>query len=147
MKSLQSAILVLAFSATVFLAYTYFIKGENPVASDSSAINNTGFLKAEREFKEDTKYAVRNLKRYVADMNGMDETIKSYDKPIAAIEAMLKRIEQDQIAAEVAISDEKAEELGVMLLDLDERLGVEETDMFEEEELRQILSSELGNTE
>jgi len=191
MKSFQSAILILVFSATVFLAYTYLIQGSDPVGPDSSPINNTGFLKTEQEFKdklaqlrlerekvvrrkkllddrkaetvellkskgftaesdldnEDTKYAVRDLNRYVADMQSMDETIKKYDKPIAAIEAMLKRIEQDQIAAEVAISSEKAEELGIMLLDLDERLGVKETDMFEEQAIRKILSSELGDKE
>ncbi len=92
----------------------------------------------------DTKYAVQNLKRYVADLKGMDGIVEKYDKPIAAIEAMLVRIEQDQIAADVAISDEKAEQLGVMLLDLDDRLGVGDNDVFEESELRDLLSDELG---
>jgi len=94
---------------------------------------------------KDVKYAVRNLKRYVADIKNMDAIVARYDEPIAAIEAMLERLEQERIADEVAISDERAAELGKMLIDLDERLGADdEVDLFEEEELRGLLGDELG---
>ncbi len=188
MKSFQSAILVLVFSAAVFLAYTYVMNGLNPTDKDPATTNNTGFLKTEPEFRnklaelridqdkvvrrkkllesrkketvdelrskgvtaqsdltdKDIKYAARNLKRTVAEMKKMDETIGRYQTAIDAIEAMLKEIERDRIAEEVAISDEKAEELGIMILDLDERLSEGEDDLFEDEELREILGMELG---
>ncbi len=95
---------------------------------------------------DDLKYEVRSLKRYVEDIREMDSIIVKYDKPIAAIEAMLKLAEQERIADEVAISDEKAAELGKMIIDLDEKLGVDEApDLFEEDELRSLLSDELGS--
>lgn len=187
MKSIQSAILVLAFSLTVYLAYTYLINGNAPVVPEPST-NNTGFLKTEPEFRnklaelrmdqdkvirrksllagrkketiellkskgitadsdlgdKDVKYAARNLKRTVAEMKKMDETVNRYQKAIDAIEAMLKELERDRIASEVAISDERAEELGIMILDLDERLSEGDDDIFEDEELRAILGEELA---
>ena len=51
MKSIQSAILILAFSATVYLAYTYLINGPNPDGGNASPTNNTGILKTEPEFR------------------------------------------------------------------------------------------------
>lgn len=189
MKSLQSAILVLVFSAGVFLVYNYLIGGFEPVPDDAGPTNNTGFLKTESEFRfklaelrmdqekvvrrknllmsrkketvellkskginaesdlsdKDVKYAARNLKRTVAEMKKMDVTVAKYEKAIVAIEAMLNEMERDRIAAEVAISDEKAEELGIMILDLDERLADGEDDIFEDDELREILGMELGS--
>ena len=94
---------------------------------------------------KDVKYAARNLKRTVAEMKKMDETVGEYQKLIDAIEAMLKEMERDRIASEVAISDERAEELGIMMLDLDERLADGDDDIFEDEELREILGTELGD--
>lgn len=189
MKSLQSAILVLVFSAGVFLVYNYLIGGFEPVPDEAGPTNNTGFLKTESEFRfklaelrmdqekvvrrknllmsrkketvellkskginaesdlsdKDVKYAARNLKRTVAEMKKMDVTVAKYEKAIVAIEAMLNEMERDRIAAEVAISDEKAEELGIMILDLDERLADGEDDIFEDDELREILGMELGS--
>ncbi len=93
---------------------------------------------------KDVKYAVHNLKRYVADTKNMDTIIARYNEPIAAIEAMLQRLEQERIAEEVAISDERAMELGKMLIDLDEKLSGDELDVLEVEELRDMLDLELN---
>lgn len=93
---------------------------------------------------KDVKYAVNNLKQMVSDEKGLDKIVDRYEEGIVAIEAMLKQIEQQRISAEVALSDEKAEELNIMIRDLDEKLGGEETDLLEEEKLRELLDLELS---
>ena len=89
------------------------------------------------------KYQVTNLKKSINGIKEVDNSIGDYQKGIDAIEAMLTKLEQDRLSAEVEISEEKAEELSIMLLDLDQKL-LEDDNLFEEEELRDILGSELG---
>lgn len=93
---------------------------------------------------KDVKYAVKNLKQTVSDIKGLDKIVERYEEGIVAIEAMLKQIEQERISAEVALSDEQAEELNIMIRDLDEKLGGGELDLLEDDKLRELLDLELG---
>lgn len=91
----------------------------------------------------DVKYAVNNLKRAVADIKEVEKNVAKYNDSITAVEAMLVKLEQERIANEVAVSDETKIELSVMLKNLDDQLVGEELDIFEEEELRDLLGEEL----
>ena len=89
------------------------------------------------------KYKVTSLKKSLNSIKDVDRSIEKYQQGIDAVEVMLAKLEQDRISDEVAISEEKAEELNIMLLDLDEKLS-DGDDIFEEEELRNVLGLELG---
>ena len=91
----------------------------------------------------EVKYTINNLKTAVTDIKVVDKSIGKYQEGIDAIEAMLTKLEQERLSGEVAISEEKATELGIMLLDLDEKLTAEEN-VLEEEALRELLGLELG---
>lgn len=114
-------------------------KGETISYLKEKGITSTSNLE-----DKDVKYAVNNLKQMVADLKGLDKIIGRYEDGIVGIEAMLKQIEQKRISAEVALSDEKAEELNIMIRDLDEKLAGDEPDLLEEEKLRELLDLELN---
>ncbi|QEG22765.1 hypothetical protein [Mariniblastus fucicola] len=92
---------------------------------------------------KDVKYKITNLKKSVSDIKVVDKSIGKYQQGIDAIEAMLTKLEQERLSSEVAISEDKAKELSIMLLDLDEKL-TEDENILEEEALREMLGLELG---
>ena len=92
---------------------------------------------------KDVKFKVSNLKTAVKDIKVVDKSIEKYQQGIDAIEAMLTRLEQERLSGEVSISKEKAEELGIILLDVEDKL-IEEDNILEEEALRELLGLELG---
>lgn len=92
---------------------------------------------------KDVKFKISNLKTAVKDIKVVDKSIDRYQEGIDAIEAMLTKLEQERLSGEVAISEEKAKELGIMLLDLEDKL-IEEENILEEEALRELLGLELG---
>jgi hypothetical protein len=93
---------------------------------------------------QDVKYAVKNLKRSVADIKVVEKNIKRYDEGIVAIAAMLKKLEQERLANEIAVSDERKIEISAMVKRLDDELVGEEDDIFADEQLRELLGEELG---
>jgi predicted component of type VI protein secretion system len=97
---------------------------------------------------KEVKLKVNSLKRDVADIKKLKDSVAEYDKAIYSIESMLEEIARNRITEEVAISDDKALEMDKIIIHLDEKLGVdEEIDILEEEELRDLLESELGESE
>ena len=92
---------------------------------------------------KDILYKINNLQTAVADIGDVEKNISRYQEGINAIEAMLTKLEQERISNEVAISEEKAKELSMMLIDLDEKL-IKDNNILEEEALRELLGSELG---
>ncbi len=108
-----------------------------------AALKEAGIKSTSDISDKEIKYKVTNLKKAVADIKTVDTSIGRYQEGINAIEAMLTKLEQERISGEVAISDEKAEELGKMLLHLDEKL-TEEENILEDEALREMLGLELG---
>ena len=93
---------------------------------------------------KDVKYAVNNLKVALIDIKEVDKNVEKYSSAIAAVEAMLKKMEQQAIADEVAVSDEKKIEMSAMIKELDDKLIGDEMDILEEEKLRQLLDNELN---
>jgi len=91
----------------------------------------------------DVKYKISNLKTHVNDIKVVDKSIDKYQEAINAVESMLAKLEQQRLSDEVNIPEEKAKELSIMLLDLDEKLSVDQ-DLLEEEALRELLGLELG---
>jgi hypothetical protein len=190
MKSLNSAVAVLLFSAVVAGVYLYAtgdlkLFDRNEVAETDS---DETFLKTESEFRRklaelrmdrdklirrkklmvkrksetvqflkekgitadsdlgdsDVKYAIGNLKRAVADVKEVDKNVAQHDQLISAVEAMLVKMEQERLANEVAVSDEEKIQMSAMLKELDDRLVGDESDIFEDEEIRDLLGKELG---
>lgn len=116
------------------------IENKDEIVSElkSKGITSTSDISA-----KDVKYKITNLKKAVKGIKDVDKSIAKYQEGIDAIEAMLDKLEQDRLSAEVAISEDKAKELSIMLLDLDEKL-TEEENLLEEQELRDLLGLELG---
>ena len=92
----------------------------------------------------EVKYAISNLKQFVADMEEVDKNVDRYTKTITAVEAMLKKLEQEAIANEVMISDEEKIQMSALIKELDDKIIGDEQDILEEEKLRQLLGNELG---
>ncbi|MEL7496306.1 MAG: hypothetical protein AAFN77_01760 [Planctomycetota bacterium] len=93
----------------------------------------------------DIKFAVKNLKEYAAQIAKIEKEVEHYDEAINGIRVMLDRIERERINKSVALSEEESFELQKIILDLNERLDVE-TDIFEDEELAELLDLEMVDT-
>ena len=106
-------------------------------------LKDKGITSTSEITERDVKFKVANLKKAVSGIKVVDKSIDKYQDGIDAIESMLTKLEQDRLSKDVEISEEKAEELSIMLLDLDEKL-TEDDDVLEEEALRELLGLELG---
>jgi hypothetical protein len=92
----------------------------------------------------DVKYAVNNLKRAVRDLKEVDRNIGRYSEGILAVEAMLDKLEQERLANEIAVSDERKIEISAMVKRLDDELITGDDDIFGDEELEALLGEELS---
>ena len=92
----------------------------------------------------DVKYAISNLKQFVSDLEEVDKNVDRYTNTITADEAMLKKLEQEAISNEIAISDEEQIRMSALIKELDDKILGEEKDIFEEAKLRELLGDELG---
>ena len=92
----------------------------------------------------DVKYAISNLKQFVSDLEEVDKNVDRYTNTITAVEAMLKKLEQEAISNEIAISDEEQIRMSALIKELDDKILGEEKDIFEEAKLRELLGDELG---
>ena len=92
---------------------------------------------------KDVLYALRNLKGWKAQIEKLESDVGNYDEAISSIEAMLNELERKRIDSEVALSEEDYFELSKIVKDLNERLGVEDTNILEDDELDQLLDAEL----
>jgi len=91
----------------------------------------------------DVKYAVNNLKRAISALKEADRNIERYSEGILAVEAMLDKLEQERLANEVAVSDDRKIELSAMVKRLDDELITGDDDIFGDEELEALLGKEL----
>lgn len=91
----------------------------------------------------DIKYAMVNLKEWVAQIAKINKEVEYYDDAINSITTMLDRLERERISEDVSLSEEESFELQKIIVDLDERLEVEQN-ILEEEELRKLLDLEMG---
>ena len=93
----------------------------------------------------DVKYAVVNLKGWVAQIDKIKKEVTYYDDAISSIEVMLDKIERERIDASVSLSEEEYLDLQKIIVDLNERLEVE-TDILEDEELGKLLDLEMAGS-
>ncbi|MEZ6095318.1 MAG: hypothetical protein R3C03_13980 [Pirellulaceae bacterium] len=91
----------------------------------------------------DLKYAALNLKRASEEITKMESDMASYDKAISSIESMLHELERNRIADSVAMTEDDYRELRTIQLDLNEQLGLDDIDLFEAEELDNLLQDTL----
>ena len=93
----------------------------------------------------DVKYAVVNLKEWVAQIDKIKKEVTYYDDAISSIEVMLDRIERERIDESVSLSEQEYLDLQKIIVDLNERLEVE-TDILEDEELGKLLDLEMAGS-
>ena len=91
----------------------------------------------------DVRYALRNLKGFKVEIDKLNADIASYDEAIKSIEVMLDELERKRIESEVHLTEEQYFELRKIVVDLNERLGLDEKDVLEDEELSRLLDEEL----
>ncbi len=92
------------------------------------------------------KFVVRNFKADTDEIAKLKENLGSYDKAINSISAMLDEIERKQVGS-VALTDDQYLHLQEIVVDLNETLGVDQNDIFADEKLNDLLTSELGKTD
>ena len=91
------------------------------------------------------RYAVNNLKRTMADIESVSGIADEYQEGINSIEAMLKDVERNRITKEIALTDEKAMEIDKIIIDLDEKLGVNDVgNVLDDDRINEILNAELS---
>ena len=93
----------------------------------------------------DVKYAVVNLKGWVAQIDKIKKEVTYYDDAISSIEVMLDKIERERIDESVSLSEQEYLDLQKIIVDLNERLEVE-TDILEDEELGKLLDLEMAGS-
>lgn len=93
----------------------------------------------------DVRYALRQLKGWKDEIEARQADLPKYDEAINSLEAMLAEIERKRIQEEVALSEEDYIELRKIVVDLNERLGMDEADPLEEEELYDMFDEEVSS--
>ncbi len=93
----------------------------------------------------DLKYAVRNLKGWTDEIKTLQKDLGSYDAAIRSIETMLDELERKRIKESVAISEDSYIEMRQIVVDLNERLGMDKQDILADEELNNLLLNELAD--
>lgn len=97
--------------------------------------------------KPDLEYAARNLKGWTEEIARLEADAGKFDKAISAIMTMLDEMERKRINQSVAISEEEWRRLRAIEVDLDEKLDMDSNSLLKDQELNQILQSELGGNE
>ncbi len=97
--------------------------------------------------KPDLEYAVRNLKGWVDEIKTLKLDLGKYDQAIAAIETMLDEIERKRVTSSVAISEEDWIKMESIVIDLNEKLDMGGSEFLRAGETKELLESELGNSE
>jgi hypothetical protein len=91
------------------------------------------------------KFVVRNFKADTDEIAKLQENLGSYDKAINSINAMLDEIERKQVGS-VALTEDQYLQLQEIVVDLNETLGVDKNDIFADEKLNDLLTTELGKS-
>ncbi len=92
-------------------------------------------------------YALNNLASAKTEVSKLTAQADEYNETILSIVAMLDKLKRDQINDKVALSDEQLIDLRRIVVDLDDRLNINEKDILQAEERARILDEELKNAE
>lgn len=93
---------------------------------------------------KDIKFALKKLQESRASIENLKKDIESYSEAITRIENTLDVMERKEITDAVKLSEEEFLGLQKTIVDLNERLGLDEADIFQEEEWAKILDAELS---
>jgi hypothetical protein len=88
---------------------------------------------------------LQNLKGWTESIKKHNLELAKYDETIPRIEAMLQKLERDFIKDQAGLTEEQQVELKALVLDLDDRLGINDNDPLADAELDALLGVELGN--
>lgn len=94
--------------------------------------------------KPDLEYAVRNLEGWNTEIARLKADVGKYDRAISGIATMLDEMERKRISDSVAVTEEDAVRILSIEKDLDEKLGMDETGIFKDDELNAMLERDLG---
>lgn len=119
------------------------LKGETVEHLKTKGINSGADYLTSKD--PDVKYAVVNLKGWVAQIDKINKEVAYYDEAISSIEVMLDKIERERINESVSLSEDEYLDLQKIIVDLNERLEVE-TNILEDEELGKLLDLEMAGS-
>ena len=88
--------------------------------------------------------ALTNLKGWSESIQELSGQLDKYDSAISRIDAMLKKLERDQINAAAGLTEEEEIELLSIVKDLNDRLGVGQNDVLKDAEMDALLNRELN---
>lgn len=92
---------------------------------------------------KDIKYALNNLAGWRAEIDKLKKQVTKYDDTINSVMAMLDQLKRERIDQAVALSEEQLIDLRRIVVDLDERLEVSESDILKQEEWAKLLDEEM----
>lgn len=90
----------------------------------------------------DTRFALMAFNRLVSDIKSRQDDVKVYDEAIISLDAQLDDLRRKYINDSATLSVREYMDLQKHIIDVRERL-LGETDIFQEEELRNTLDEEL----
>lgn len=95
----------------------------------------------------DIRFALKKLQESRAEIENLKKDKENYSEAIARIENTLDVMERKEIADDVKLSEEEYLDLQRIIVDLNERLGLDETDALQEEEWANILDAEMSQSD
>lgn len=106
-------------------------------------VNSSADITADKEIT----YALNNLASAKTEISNLTKQADEYDETILSIVAMLDKLKRDQINENVALSEKQLIDLRRIVVDLDDRLDINDKDILQAEERARILDEELKNVE
>ena len=88
------------------------------------------------------KYALKNLVSWKAEIKKYQDQVTKYDDTINSIMAMLEKLERDRLSDEVSLTDDQRVELKSIILDLEDRLDINDDDILQQMEWAEALDEE-----
>lgn len=92
-------------------------------------------------------FDIKNLEQIVGKISKFEADVKEYDTAIAGLETQIKILERDKLDGKATLTKEEYMDLKKNIIDLEERLKGDKPDLFEQDQLRDMLKDVLSEDE
>lgn len=108
-------------------------------------LTDMGVTSSEKIDRENKKivYALNSLKGWNKEIKTLGNQVANYDEAIQSIVAMLDKLERERINQAVGLSEEQLLDLRKIVVNLDEKLEINQNDILLDEEDGRMLDEEM----
>jgi hypothetical protein len=102
---------------------------------------------ADAKGNPNAEMALRNLKGWTESIQDLSGQLSKYDSAISRIDGMLKQLERERINESAGLTEEQEIEMRAIVMDLDDRMGINQNDILQDTELDELLNQELKKSD